>query len=167
MDDWGESRVGQCTVAKETNVDIKVKELLKSKGEDAWTVAPKTSVLDALKLMAEKNIGAVLVTEGEELVGIFSERDYVRKVALDGKSCDSCPVGELMTQKIISIDMNTTLQECLTLINDNRIRHLPVVENGRLHGMLTIGDVVKHIISHLQLTVRDLEAYITGSGYGG
>ena len=147
-------------------MNVKVKEILKEKGHDVWSVRPEATVLEALKLMAEKNIGAVLVTEDKHLVGIFSERDYVRKVALDATPCMDTVINELMTKEIISVDMDTTLQQCLSLITERRIRHLPVVEDDQLLGMLTIGDVVKHIISHLELTVRDLENYISGGGYG-
>lgn len=147
-------------------MNVKVKEILKNKGSDVWSVGPSTTVLDALALMAEKNIGAVLVTEGERLVGIFSERDFARKVVVDSASCNDALIEELMTRELISVRMDTALHECLTLITENRIRHLPVVEGGKLLGMLTIGDVVKHIISHLETTVRDLENYISGGGYG-
>ena len=147
-------------------MSVKVKELLKEKGYDVWSVGPEATVLEALKVMAEKNIGAVLVIEGERLAGIFSERDYARKVALDAKPCKDTVIKELMTEEIISVDTDTTLQECLSLITEHRIRHLPVVQDDQLRGMLTIGDVVKHIISHLELTVRDLENYISGGGYG-
>jgi len=153
-------------VGEERFMNVKVKELLKEKGYDVWSVRLEATVLEALTVMAEKNIGAVLVTEGERLVGIFSERDYARKVALDGKPCRDAVIEELMTKEIISVDMDTTLQECLSLITEHRIRHLPVVQDDQLRGMLTIGDVVKHIISHLELTVRDLENYISGGGYG-
>jgi len=153
-------------VGKERSMNVKVREILKEKGHDVWSVRPEATVLEALKLMAEKNIGAVLVTEDEHLVGIFSERDYARKVVLDAKPCKDAVIEELMTQEIISVNMDTTLQECLSLITEHRIRHLPVVEDDQLLGMLTIGDVVKHIISHLELTVRDLENYISGGGYG-
>ena len=147
-------------------MSVKVKELLKEKGYDVWSVGPEATVLEALKVMAEKNIGAVLVIEGERLASIFSERDYARKVALDAKPCKDTVIKVLMTEEIISVDTDTTLQECLSLITEHRIRHLPVVQDDQLRGMLTIGDVVKHIISHLELTVRDLENYISGGGYG-
>ncbi|MEE8440284.1 MAG: CBS domain-containing protein [Spirochaetia bacterium] len=148
-------------------MDVKVEELLKGKGVDVWSVGPEATVLEALELMAEKNIGAVLVTEGERLAGIFSERDYARKVALAGKSSRDTLVKELMSTEIISVDTQKSVQDCLALFTEHRIRHLPVVEDDQLVGILTIGDVVKHIISHLELTVRELENYISGSGYGG
>ena len=148
-------------------MDIKVKGILASKGADVWAVRPDSTVLEALKVMAEKNIGAVLVTEGERLAGIFSERDYARKVALESKPCKDTVINELMTTELISVDLDTTLQTCLTLITEHHIRHLPVLNGGKLVGMLTIGDVVKHIIQHLEITVKDLENYISGGGYGG
>lgn len=144
-------------------MDVKVKQLLKAKGDAVWTVGPDENVVGALKVMADKNIGAVMVTEGEHLVGIFSERDLARKVANDEKPCNAALVRELMSTNIVSITGNTTIQECLSLMTEHRIRHLPVVENDKLRGVVSIGDVVKHIISFLELTVRDLENYITGS----
>ena len=148
-------------------MNSRAKELLKDKGDDVWSVGPDATVLEGLRLMSEKNIGAVMVTEGKRLLGIFSERDFARKVAHDEKPCRDLTITELMTSEIISINMDTTMAECLSLMTENRIRHLPVVQDEQLVGILTIGDVVKHMISNLELTVRDLENYISGGGYGG
>ncbi len=148
-------------------MNSRAKELLKDKGDDVWSVGPDATVLEGLRLMSEKNIGAVMVTEGKRLLGIFSERDFARKVAHDEKPCRDLTITELMTSEIISINMDTTMAECLSLMTENRIRHLPVVQDEQLVGILTIGDVVKNMISNLELTVRDLENYISGGGYGG
>jgi len=148
-------------------MNSKANELLKDKGQDVWSVGPEATVLEGLQLMSEKNIGAVMVTDGKRLLGIFSERDFVRKVAHDEKPCKDLTITELMTSKVITIDTETSVPQCLSLMTENRIRHLPVVQDDQIIGILTIGDVVKHMISHLELTVRDLENYISGGGYGG
>jgi len=140
---------------------ITVRELLKIKGEDIWSIPPQASIYEALQIMADKNVGALLVVEEARLVGIFSERDYARKVILKGKSSKETPVGELMTQQVFSIHPNNSLEDCLKLMTDKHIRHLPVLENDRLIGILTIGDVVKHIISEQKSTIQSLEDYIT------
>ena len=152
-------------VTMEETMDIRVEGILRSKGYDIWSVKPAATVFEALELMAEKNIGAVLVIDGKHLAGIFSERDYARKVVLDGRSSRDSIVNDLMTSELVTVDTHTSIQTCLELITENRIRHLPVVENGEVLGMLTVGDVVKHIIQHLEVTVRDLESYISGD-YG-
>jgi CBS domain-containing protein len=148
-------------------MNVTAKELVGYKGQEVWSVGPESTVFEALELMAEKNIGAVLVTDGDRLVGIFSERDYARKVVLAGKSSKDTMVRELMSGNLITTSPDTTVKECLDLFTENRIRHLPIVDNGKLVGILTIGDAVKHMITHLEQTVRDLEKYITGGGYGG
>jgi CBS domain-containing protein len=145
---------------------VKVKELLERKGTDIWSVSPDATVFSGLQLMADKNIGAVLVIEGDKLVGIFSERDYARKVVLAGLSSKDTAISELMTTDVVTVGPDTIVQECLGLMTEHRVRHLPVVEDEKLLGILTIGDVVKHLIRQLEVTVRDLENYITGSGYG-
>lgn len=137
-----------------------VKELLKAKGEEIWSIAPDTSVYAALEIMAEKNVGALLVVEGEQLVGIFSERDYARKGILKGRASKDTPVHDVMTARVFSIHPDNSLDDCLKLMTGKHIRHLPVLDNDRLRGMLTIGDVVKHIISEQQTTIQSLEEYI-------
>jgi CBS domain-containing protein len=139
-----------------------VRELLQDKGYDIWSVAPDDSVYDALKLMADKNVGAVLVAEAGNLVGILSERDYARKVILKGKTSKDTPVREIMTEKVVYVRPDQTSDECMAVMTDKRVRHLPVIENGQLIGIISIGDVVKEIISHQEFMLEQLENYITG-----
>jgi CBS domain-containing protein len=139
-----------------------VRELLQAKGYDIWSVAPDDSVYDALKLMAGKNVGAVLVIGAGNLVGILSERDYARKVILKGKTSRDTPVREIMTEKVVYVRPDQTSAECMALMTDKRVRHLPVIENDQLIGIISIGDVVKEIISHQEFMLEQLENYITG-----
>ncbi|GAB4536268.1 MAG: CBS domain-containing protein [Anaerolineae bacterium] len=141
---------------------LTVGQLLRTKGYDVWSVEPDASVYDALKLMAEKDVGALMVLEGEKLVGIISERDYARKVILKEKSSMDIPVREIMTSQVISVRPEQTIGECMTLMTNERIRHLPVLEDGRLVGIISIGDVVKAIISHQAFMIEQLESYIQG-----
>jgi len=136
-------------------------QLLESKGYDIWSIAPQAPAYEAMQIMSEKDVGALLVIDDEEnLVGIFSERDYARKVILKGKSSKDTSVGELMTDVVFSIDPQDTIQDCMALMTTKHIRHLPVIKNERLIGIVTIGDVVNHIISSQELTVQQLERYI-------
>ncbi len=139
-----------------------VRQLLNTKGYDVWWVTPDTLVFDALKLMAEKDIGAVLVMEEGKLVGIFSERDYARKVILKGKSSKETTVGELMSRNVICVSPDQTLEECMVLMTEEHIRHLPVVENDKVIGIITIGDVVHQIIKDQKFTIEELRKYIIG-----
>jgi len=141
---------------------ITVRQLLRGKGHDVWHIAPDASVYDALMLMAIKEIGSLLVIDGEKLVGIISERDYARKVVLKEKTSMDTPVKEIMTQEVISLRPEQTIQECMALMTDKRIRHLPVLENDRLVGIISIGDVVKAIISQQEFMIEQLERYIEG-----
>ncbi len=141
---------------------VTARQLLQAKGCDVWSIAPDDSVYDALKLMAEKEVGALLVLEGEALAGIISERDYARKVILKGKSSMDTPVQEIMTTKVISVRPEQTIQECMALMTGKRVRHLPVLEGNQLAGVISIGDVVKAIISHQELMIEHLERYIEG-----
>ena len=143
-----------------------VAELLKSKSNrSVFSIAPDASVFDAVKLMAEKNIGALLVIKGEEPVGIFTERDYSRKLVLAGLSSKETPVRDVMTSAVLFVRANQTNEECMALMTENRLRHLPVLDNGKLVGLLSIGDLVKDIISEQQFTIHQLEHYISGQGY--
>ena len=142
-----------------------VKELLQAKGYDVWTIAPDASVYDALRLMADKNVGAVLVIDGGNLVGILSERDYARKVILEGKSSKHTPVREIMTEKVLCVRTDQTAEECMALMTNKRVRHLPVLEGDCLVGVISIGDVVKAIISEQEFMIEQLENYITGSAF--
>ena len=139
-----------------------VKMVLDSKGYDIYSVAPDTPVLDALKLMSEKGIGAVLVLAGDEVAGIMSERDYARKVALKGKTAQETPVSEIMTEDVIYVEPSQPIEECMALMVGKRIRHLPVLEGGKLAGIISIGDVVKAMISEQALLIEQLESYIRG-----
>jgi len=139
-----------------------VKEILQVKGYDTWSVAPDVPVYDALKLMADKNVGAVLVIDAGNLVGIMSERDYARKVILKGKSSKEIPVREIMTEKVLCVRPDQTVKECMTLMTDKRVRHLPILEDDRLIGVISIGDVVNSIISEQEYVIERLGAYIWG-----
>ena len=137
-----------------------VKQLLGAKGGQIYSVGPDVKVLDALQLMAEKNVGALVVLEGTHLIGIFSERDYARKVILHDKSSGEVLVREIMTSEVVTIEPERTVEECMALVTSHRIRHLPVVENDRLLGVISIGDLVKEVIAEQELTIRQLESYI-------
>lgn len=139
-----------------------VKNILDSKGKDIWHVAPGDSVLDAIKMMAEKGVGALLVMDGENLAGILSERDYARKVILKGRSSEKTPVKDIMTAEVICANPEQSVEECMSLMTDKRIRHLPVVQDEKVVGVLSIGDLVKAIIEEQHFTIKQLEMYITG-----
>jgi CBS domain-containing protein len=137
-----------------------VKQLLQGKTKALCTVSPGTPVFEALKQMAEKDIGALLVVENGRLAGILSERDYARKVILHGKSSHDTPVREIMTERVVYVQPKNTVEECMALMTDKRIRHLPVLENDKLIGVLSIGDLVKETISEQQFMIKQLESYI-------
>jgi IMP dehydrogenase len=141
---------------------ITVRQLLRAKGHDVWHIAPDDSVYDALKLMANKEVGALLVLEGEDLVGIISERDYARKVILKGKRSMDTPVKEIMSEEVFSIGLEQPIEECMALMTERRVRHLPVYADERLVGVVSIGDVVKAIISQQEFMIEQLERYIEG-----
>ena len=137
-----------------------VAQLLKLKPSGIVAVAPEVTVLEALRLLAEKNVGAVLVMDRGRLVGIFSERDHVRKVDLQGKSSANTPVSEVMTREISYVTPSNTNEDCMALMTEQRIRHLPVVADDQVVGILSIGDLVKDIISEQEFTISQLESYI-------
>ena len=137
-----------------------VEQILKEKGPESWRIAPEAPVIEALKLMAEKHIGALLVMSGESLVGILSERDYARKVVLLGRSSADTPVSQIMTPGVTTITRAASVHDCLAMMTDQRIRHLPVVEGGRVLGMLSIGDLVKAVIDDQRHQIEDLERFI-------
>lgn len=140
-----------------------VQSVLQSKGQDIYSIAPTAMVIDALKLMAEKNIGALLVTHDDRLVGIFSERDYARKVILNGESSQTTAVKDVMTSTVVSVRPDESIDECMVLMTSQHVRHLPVIDRENLVGMISIGDVVKAIIYEHEYTIKQLENYITGS----
>ena len=138
-------------------------QILKSKPEQTVvTVTPATPVFDAVKLMAEKNIGALLVLEDQKIVGIITERDYARKIVLMGRSSKETPVREIMTFPVMYVRPDQSNEECMALMTDNRVRHLPVVDEGKLIGLVSIGDLVKDIISEQKFIIDQLEHYIKG-----
>jgi CBS domain-containing protein len=137
-----------------------VQDMLRGKS-DVYSVKPGDKVYDALRLMADKNIGAVLVRSDEKIEGIFSERDYARKVILVGKTSKETLVSEIMTTRVISVEPNWTADQCMALMTEKRIRHLPVVEQGRLIGIISIGDVVRAVVEEQQFTIDSLHRYIT------
>ncbi len=138
-----------------------VSEMLKDKGRDVWTVSPDSTVYDALQVMADKNVGALMVLENDQVVGVFSERDYARKVILKGKASKDTPVSEIMSTKLVWVHPGQSIADCMNLMTNRRIRHLAVLEEGRLIGVISIGDVVKAIISEQEFTIQQLEQYIT------
>ncbi|HSR50764.1 MAG TPA: CBS domain-containing protein [Acidobacteriota bacterium] len=143
---------------------MKVKQLLEKKGTEIWSVAPDDSVFEALALMAEKNVGALMVLDGNDLAGIFSERDYARKIILKGKASKNTRVAEIMSRRLTTVQIDQSIPDCMELMTEHRIRHLPVLEGGRLVGVISIGDVVKTIISEQEFMIEQLKGYITGTG---
>lgn len=141
---------------------VTVRHILIMKGDDIWVVRPDESVFNALNLMADKDVGALLVTDKGKLVGIFSERDYARKIVLLGKSSLDTPVRDVMTKNVVYIDSGQSMVDCMEIMTEKRIRHLPVMEDENLIGVISIGDVVKAIISDQEFIIRQLENYITG-----
>jgi CBS domain-containing protein len=139
-----------------------VAQILRTKGHEVLSVSPEISVFEALGVMAEKNVGALLVVEGGRLAGIFSERDYARKVILKGKLSREIPVREIMTSDVLYVRPGQTVDDCMALMTDKRIRHLPVLEEERLVGVISIGDVVKAIITEQEFVIEQLQNYITG-----
>jgi CBS domain-containing protein len=139
-----------------------VGELLREKGGQVWTIGPQATVYEALELMAGKNIGSVVVIDHGDVAGIFTERDYARKVVLEGRSSKTTAVGELMTTDVLYVNPDDTIDNCMALMTGKRLRHLPVMENGKLVGVVSIGDIVKVVISDREFTIRELERYITG-----
>lgn len=139
-----------------------VRTILEKKGTQVWSVTPSTSVFDTLQLLATKNVGAVLVLDGSTPVGIFSERDYVRQCTLQKESFWHTPVEKIMSAPVVFVRPEQTIEECMALMTEKRIRHLPVLENNKIVGIISIGDVVKEMISHQQFIIGQLENYITG-----
>ncbi len=139
-----------------------VKDILNDKGYKIFSVSPGDSVFDSLKLMAEKEVGALLVMDGDKLVGIVTERDYARKIILEGKSSKSATIEEVMTRQVLCASPERTVDECMALMTDKRARHLPVVDHKKVVGIVSIGDLVKAVISEQQVLIDRLQHYISG-----
>ena len=139
-----------------------VRHLLDTKGREIISIGEEASVLDAIRLMAERAVGSLLVMDGAQLKGIVTERDYARKVILKGRASDSTRVGEIMTTKVITATLGQTVQQCMAIMTAKKIRHLPVVEDGRVVGLVSIGDLVQAIIEGQQEEIEQLEKYISG-----
>lgn len=139
-----------------------IAEILAHKGSTAWSISPGATVFDAIEMMAQKNVGALLVTDNDKLVGIISERDYTRKVALKGKASKDTAVREILSGQVVHVTPHHTVEECMHLMTDHRIRHLPVLEGEKIVGVVSIGDLVNWIISAQSTTIQQLQTYITG-----
>jgi CBS domain-containing protein len=142
-----------------------VSDLIRTKGSrEIWSITPDATVYEALQMLAEKNIGALLVMTGDKVDGIMSERDIVRKIDLTGKTSREMKVREIMTTQVLYLDIKQSLEECMAIMTDHKVRHLPVLENQRLVGMISIGDVLKEIVSDQQYMIEQLSRYINGGG---
>ncbi|EKU54880.1 CBS domain-containing protein [Acinetobacter courvalinii] len=140
-----------------------VAQVIKNKAvQSIFTISPNATVLEAIKIMAEKGVGALVVAEDEKVVGIFSERDYTRKIALMERSSNNTPVADIMTSKVISVSLNHTVEECLQLMTDRHLRHLPVLDQEKLVGFISIGDLVKAAMDDQRILIEQLQQYISG-----
>lgn len=148
------------------NISGTIDAILNQKSGDIWSVSPDETVYDAIKKMADKNVGALVVMENDKLVGILSERDYTRKVMLRGKRSRETMVREIMSTDLKTVDPKESVDDCLRFMTEKRVRHLPVMHEGKLRGVISIGDLVKHVISVQSATLQQLESYISG-GYAG
>jgi len=141
---------------------VSVAQILKQKGSDVWVISPEAKVLEALKLMAEKGVGALMVVEKDRVVGVMSERDYARKVMLKGKSSADTTVRDIMTSQVYAVHPENKAEECMALMTDKHIRHLPVIDKDKLVGVVSIGDIVKSIIVEQKVMIDHLQDYIMG-----
>jgi len=141
---------------------VTVAQILKQKGSDVWVISPEATVLDALNFMAEKGVGALMVVEKDRVVGVMSERDYARKVMLKGKSSTDTPVRDIMTSQVYCVHPENKAEECMALMTDKHIRHLPVIDKDKLAGVVSIGDIVKSIIVEQKVMIDHLQDYIMG-----
>jgi CBS domain-containing protein len=144
-----------------------VKDLLQNRSDKGlWTLPPDITVLDALQIMSDHNVGAMPVVEGEQLIGLFSERDYARKIILQGRHSNDTPVRDVMTREVIAVGLDQTLDECMALMTDNHIRHLPVVEEGKLVSHISMRDLMQWMIDAQGSQIHNLQNFIEGTGYG-
>jgi CBS domain-containing protein len=141
---------------------INVRDLLRKKGNEIWSVAPEATVYEALQLMAEKNAGALLVMQGEKIVGILSERDIARKVELRGQTSRQTQVKDIMTSKVLYVEGSQSLEECMAVMIDKNIRHLPIYDGGELIGLISVRDVLKEMVDQQKFMISQLEHYISG-----
>ena len=139
-----------------------IRDILKLKGTDVWCVEPDATVFDALRRMAEKEVGALVVTEGAQVVGLISEREYARKVVLQGRTSPTTLVKEIMISPVVYIHLDQAIEECMSLMTEKRTRHLPVIEDGKLVGLISIGDIVKSIIADQRFLIEQLVRYVSG-----
>jgi len=142
--------------------NVNIGTLLHHKGPSVWTISPNATVFEAIQLLAEKNIGALPVVENDNLIGVFSERDYTRKVALEGKTSQKTLVREIISTNVITATPENTIEDCMKLMTGKRIRHLPILENGKMVGFVSIGDMVNWIISAQNATIDQMESYLAG-----
>lgn len=142
--------------------NLRINDILAQKGGTVWSISPAATVFEAIQMMADKNVGALLVIQGEQLLGIMSERDYTRKVILKGRASKETPVRDIITGHVITVTPDHTVPECLKLMTEHRIRHLPVVQANKILGVISIGDLVNSIISHQTSAIEQLQTYITG-----
>lgn len=140
----------------------KVNDILDAKGHKVWTIRPDASVYDAIQLMAEKKVGALMVMDGNKLVGVISETDYTRKITLKGRSSPQTLIKAIMSSPVVTVEPWQDIEQCMVIMTDERNRHLPVIDNGKLIGVISIGDVVKSIIDEQRFTIEQMENYITG-----
>lgn len=159
-----ESVVGPATPPPNNRMtySIPISEILTNKGGQVWSVPPESTVLDAIKMMAEKNVGALLVTKEGRLTGVISERDYTRNVVLKGRSSRDTTVREIISGKVVSVSPDHTVEDCMRLMTEHRVRHLPVLQGNKVLGVISIGDLVNSIISSQNSAIQQLETYITG-----
>lgn len=141
---------------------VPISALLHHKGKALWSIAPEATVFEAIKLMADKNIGSLLVLSGDRLLGVFTERDYTRKIALQGKRSKETQVREILSGKIVTVTPDQTVEECMRLMTENRVRHLPVLDGERVAGLVSIGDLVNWTISAQDAAIAQMEQYIAG-----
>ena len=140
----------------------RIQTLLKKKGYDVWSIAPDASVYDAIHLMAEKAVGALIVMDGPNLVGVISERDYARKIILEGRSSENTKISEIMSSEVITAGPDNRIEECMAIMTERRIRHLPVLDGNEVLGVISLGDLVKYIIAEQQFVIEQMERYING-----